>query len=265
MKKLNHTYKTIGGLLLSLPLYAGNMGTPVPMLPWFGAIGTGYSWTNMPGINNPNPSEWDESIQGYDAPLGNRGFLTFTLGKQVQEYIDLNLMYLMQENFNYQKYQSGSSATPDFTATQRTRFFTLNNKAILFNGVLHPAQYWTTYANTELRPYLGAGIGYAYNYVNNFYTVGNQVESPGEPNVGSTDSIGTPIGTNSFSWQGTAALNLRVQNSPFSINTGYRYFDGGKFNGSTQIYTNANGFVNATPWSGKVKANQFFVEFQYTA
>ena len=265
MKGINNIHKFIAGLVISLPLHAGSMGTPAPALPWFGSIGTGYSWTNMPGINNPNPSEWDSSIQGYDSTLGNRGFITFALGKQVHQYIDLSLMYIMHENFNYQKYQSGTSATPDFTATQRTRYFTLNNKAILFNGFLHPAKYWSTYANVELRPYIGAGIGYAYNYINNFYTAADQVQGTGDPNVGSTDSIGNPVGTSSFSWQGTVALNMRAQNSPFSVNTGYRYFDGGDFNGSSSIFTNASGFVNATPWSGRVKANQFFVEFQYTA
>lgn len=265
MKQINNTCKLISGLLISVPLYAGSMGAIDSVHPWFGSIGTGYSWTKMPGINNPNLSQWDAATQGYDSFLGNRSFLTFAIGKKIHEYVDVSIMYMMHENFNYQKFQSGNSATPDFTGSQRTRYFTLNNKSVLVNGFLHPDNYWWSYANVELKPYIGAGIGYAYNLVNSFYTIGNQIQGVGDPNVGSTDSIGSPKGRNSFSWQGTAALNLHPQNSSFSINTGYRYFDGGNFNGSSSIYTNANGFVTATPWSGSVKANQFFVEFQYTA
>ncbi len=238
------------------------MGMPVPNNPWFGSIGTGYSWTNLPGINNPNRSQWDDSVLGYNSPIGDRGFITFAVGKQIHQYIDLSLMYMMHEEFNYQKFQFGNSATPDFTGSQRNRFFNLNNKSLLVNAFLHPATAWAHFANISWTPYVGAGIGYAYSSVNNFYTVGT--ESISGTAVGSSDSIGTPVGTSSFSWQGTAAMNMRLQDSHFSVNTGYRYFDGGRFYGPTIIYTNASSFTTATPWKGKVSANQYFVELNYT-
>jgi hypothetical protein len=250
------------GILLSSSLFAGTMGD-AQTNPWFFAIGTGYSWTMMPGIENPNPSVWDASFQGYDNSLGNRGFLTFELGKQVHPLIDVSVMSMMHETFNYQKFQSGSPGTPDFTGAQRNRYFNLNNKSILFNAFLHPESFWQCH-ELLYRPYISAGIGYAYSYMNNFYTVGNQVEGPGLPNVGSTDSIGTPVSTNAFAWQGSAGVSFRTQSSPVSFNTGYRYYNGGQFNGPTSVFTNANGFVNATAWSGILQANQWFVEFQYT-
>lgn len=176
-------------------------------------------------------------------------------------------MYLVHENFNYQKYQSGNSATPDFTGSERNRYFNLNNRSLLVNGYIHPANSVASYANFALKPYIGAGIGYARNKVNNFYTVATTTvggSTPGSTaNIGSTDSIGSPIGTNSFAWQGTAAVNILSQDSHFSVNTGYRYYYGGKFNGSSRIYTNSGNFVPATSWSGTVQANQYFVEFQY--
>lgn len=252
----------IVGLLTGLPLYAGTMGEVDKPHSWFASIGTGYSWTLQPGIDNPNPSEWDFSAQGYDSPIGDRGFYTFAAGRHVQEYLDVSLSYLVHENFNYQKFQTGDSATPDFTGTARNRFFTLNNRSLLVNVFLHPAHYWANFTHFTLTPYVGAGIGYAYNKVNNFYTVATTTVDG--TLIGSTDSVGTPIGKNSFACQGTAAINiLSPQQSHFSLNTGYRYYYGGKFNGSSSIYTNANGFVAATPWSGSVQANQFFVEFQY--
>ncbi len=260
--KINKKFGLLG-LIASLPLYAGTMGELRPVFPWFASIGTGYSWTNKPGIQNPNPSEWDYAAQGYDAPIGNRGFYTFAIGKQFHDYMDVSLSYLVHENFNYQQFQSGTSDTPDFTGNQRNRFFTLNNRALLINGFLHPATFWAQLANIQFMPYVGAGVGYACNKVNNFYTVGNTTVAGVA--LGSTDSIGDPISKNSFAWQGTLGFNIHPQQSHFSVNTGYRYFDGGNFNGSSNIYTNANGFVTATPWSGSVKANQFFIEFQYSS
>lgn len=250
------------GLVTVLPLKAGTMGDTLPAYPWFASIGTGYSWTNLPGIDNPDPAQWDYASQGYDAPIGNRGFYTFAIGKQVHNYVDVSLSYLAHENFNYQQFQSGTSSTPDFTGNQRTRYFTLNNRALLINGFLHPARSWAQFINFELMPYVGAGIGYANNKVDNFYTIGNTTVSGVA--IGSTDSIGDPNSKNSFAWQGTIALSIRPQQSHFSLNTGYRYFDGGSFDGATSIYTNANGYVNADPWTGRVKANQVFVELQYT-
>lgn len=250
------------GMLAALPLYAGTMGPVATEYSWFGSIGAGYSWTTLPGIDNPNPSEWDNSILGYNGGIGNRGFFTLAFGKQVHEFIDVSAMYMMHEEFNYQRYQFGNSDTPDFTGSQRNRFFNLNNKSVLFNATLHPAHAWKRFANIDWTPYVGAGIGYAYNYVNNFYTVGT--ESISGSSLGSTDSVGTPVGTSSFAWQGTAAINMRFQDSHFSINTGYRYYDGGKFYGPSIIYTNSGGLGAATPWSGKVQANQYFLELNYS-
>lgn len=96
-------------LLTSLPLYAGTMGTQASENPWYASVGGGYSWTLLPGIDNPNPSEWDASTQGYDSSLGDRGFFTLEVGKQVHRYIDVSLLYLNHETFNYQMYQSGTS------------------------------------------------------------------------------------------------------------------------------------------------------------
>ena len=80
-------------LLTSLPLYAGTMDDKINETPWYASIGTGYSWTLLPGINNPNTSEWDASVEGYNSSLGNRGFYTFEAGKQIQQYIDVSLLY----------------------------------------------------------------------------------------------------------------------------------------------------------------------------
>lgn len=59
----------IAAIVFSLPLYAGTMGASAEVNPWYASIGTGFSWTELPGIKNPNPAQWDSSVQGYDSPI----------------------------------------------------------------------------------------------------------------------------------------------------------------------------------------------------
>ncbi len=248
-------------LLSVLPVYAGTMGGEVKNNPWYAAIGTGYSWTMLPGINNPNPTEWDDSVQGYNSTLGDRGFYTFEAGKQVHSFIDASLMYINHEPFNYQMYQSGVSDTEGFTGNMRNRYFNLGNRALLVSGFLHPAEAYYTLGDVGMKPYIGIGIGYASNLVNNFYTVGSQLVDT--VNVGSTSSIGNPVYTNSFAWQGTGGVNFAA-NQHVSIDVGYRYYDGGKFNTSSEVFAESVGLTAASPWSGRLQANQLFVDFRYT-
>jgi opacity protein-like surface antigen len=249
-------------MLASLSLFAGTMGETGSLYPWFGSIGAGYSWTNEPGIINPDPAFWDFSNEGYDSPLGDRGFYTFAIGKQIHEYIDLSLSYLNHEVFNYQKFQTGGGGTAGFTGNTRTRYFQLQNRALLVNGFLHPAHYLYNPAALELTPYIGGGIGFANNQARDFHTVGTIIV--GGIAIGSTSSIGEDNNKNSFAWQGTVGLNIRPQQSHVSANIGYRYFDGGKFEGPSAVFTNSDGILASRPWSGCLEANQLFVEFQYT-
>lgn len=254
--------KTCGFLALvaTWPLYAGSMEMPSPENPWYGSIGTGYSWTLLPGINNPNPSEWDASSEGYNSSLGSRGFYTFEIGKQIQHYVDVSLMYLNHETFNYQMFQEGISSTEGFTGEQRNRYFNLNNRALLVSGFLHPDHNWYKISTVSLSPFIGGGVGYALNQIDNFYTVGTV--TTGGSAVGSTSSIGNPVSTNSFAWQATAGLSIRPINH-LSLDVGYRYYDGGNFETSSTTYSNTGGLLSATPWAGHLSANQLFVDFKY--
>ncbi|KTD20919.1 Uncharacterised protein [Legionella lansingensis] len=250
--------------ILSLPSYAGTIGEAVPVYSWFGSIGTGYSWTEEPGIVNPNPTQWAFSAEGYDSDLGDRGFYTFALGKQVHDYVDVSVSYLVHEVFDYQKFQTAPPGiSGPATGDIRTRYFSLDNRAILVNGFLHPIQAWANIASVAFTPFIGGGVGYAYNEVRDFHTVARLVAA-GVP-IGSTTSIGNPASRNSFAWQASAGVNFRPQQSHFSVDAGYRYYDGGKFNGPSSVFSNADGWLaGLSPWEGRLKANQAFVEFKYT-
>lgn len=248
-------------LFSSLPLHAGTIGEQLLENNWYGAIGGGYSWSLSPGITNPNPSEWDASTEGYNSSLGNRGFYTFEIGKQVQHYVDVSLMYLNHETFNYQMFQQGLSNTEGFTGDSRNRYFNLNNRALLVSGFIHPDHDWYKISTFELSPFIGGGVGYALNHIDNFYTVGT-VNVSGTA-IGSTSSIGNPVNTNSFAWQATAGLSIKPR-SHLSLDVGYRYYDGGNFNASSVIYSNSAGLGFATPWTGRLSANQLFVDLRYS-
>ncbi|HVT62045.1 MAG TPA: porin family protein [Legionellaceae bacterium] len=249
------------GLFYSMLTNAGTMGEHLHDH-WHAAIGTGYGWSLLPGINNPNPAEWDYAIQGYNAALGNRGFYTFEIGKQIQNNIDINLLYLNNEKFNYQIFQTGSSQTIGYSGNARTRYFNLVNRSLLVNAVLHPAQHWLSIHAFELLPFISGGIGYGYNQVSNFYTVGTVIVT--NTAVGSVTSTGNQVSTNSFAWQASVGLNIQLSTSPLSVDVGYRFYDGGRFNTSNVLMSAQTGIGTVSPWSGTMQANQMFVDFKYT-
>lgn len=248
--------------IISFPVTAGTMGEVANPFPWFASIGTGYSWTDKSGVENPDPGFWDRADAGYNGDLTDEGFYTFALGKQVHQYIDLSVSYMNNENFNYQLFQSGVSATPAFSGSNRTRYFTLNNKSVLANIILHNDTPFVTPYSINVTPFLSGGIGAGFNKISDFHTVGTVVLPTAS--VGSTTTIGNRASHTSFAWQGSAGINIQPTASHLSANIGYRYFDGGDFEGPSWFYTNSVGWNSGAPWKGSLKANQVFVEFKYT-
>ncbi|KTD37361.1 hypothetical protein Lmor_0553 [Legionella moravica] len=249
--------------IASLPAVAGTMGEIAQPMPWFVSIGTGYSWTDKSGIVNPDPGFWDNASQGYDGDLSDEGFYSFAIGKQVHPYIDLSVSYFNNEDMDYQIFQTGASGTPGFTGSVRNRFFTLNNKSVLANIILHNNTPYTAPWSLNVMPFISGGIGAGYNKVNNFHTVG--IVPLSATNIGSTTSIGNETTRTSFAWQGSVGLNFQPVSSHLSANIGYRYFSGGTFEGPDYVYTNSDGWSYGAPWKGTLTANQLFVEFKYTA
>lgn len=254
MKKLGFI-----GLLISFSLHAGTMGEPItPSNAWFGAIGTGYSWSQKAGIKRPDPT-WFPAIQGYDADLGNQGFYSFAVGKQINSYVDVSLSYLNNGNFNYQKFQTQLG-----TPLPRIRYFTLENQTLLLNGFFHsPRSLYVL--DLDFTPFIGAGIGAGYNKVKDFHTIVNV--TAGGSAVGTTSAIGNIASQTKFAWQGSVGLNIHPRNSHLSLDMGYRYLNGGKFYGPRTLYSiepGFQGFSRGSSLSGSLKANQLFVELKYT-
>lgn len=246
---------------------SGTMGPVEESYPYFFEIGAGYSWSGKAGIQT-NSNAWDPATQGYNSDLGESSFYFFEVGKTVHPFVDISLSYINHDEFSYQKYQSAPQPTPlpqGFTGNSRTRHFQLDNKAVLINAILHPVYNMASFYGVHFNPFVSGGIGMGYNRVKDFHTVG-LVNPPG---VGSVTSIGDDSSKTSFAWQGSLGVNLKPDNSNFSMDLGYRYFSGGKFEAPGTIVsntaTNPGQIITTNGWTGKLKTNEMFVGFKYSA
>ena len=246
--------KTCGflALLSTCTLYAASMGITDLGNPWYGSIGA--------GLNNTSPNGWEMPAEGYNSGLANRGFYTFEIGKQVQHYVDVSLMYLNHETFNYQMYQQRIANTGKLPSNSSNHNINLNNRALLVSGFLHPDHDWYKISTVSLSPFIGGGVGYALNQIDNFYPAGSAPVNRAAIGSGSAQS------TNSFAWQASAGLSIHPV-THLSLDVGYRYYDGGTFDTSNPTFSNTNTHSSSlgltTPWAGHLSTNQLFVDFKY--
>jgi hypothetical protein len=173
-----------------------------------------------------------------------------------------DVAYTYFQGFHYQKFQSGTSDTAGFTGKRRNRYFDLDHQNVMFNLSLYPEKHlYFSLAKLEISPYLGLGIGAGFFRVINFHTV---AYSEG---VGSTTSIGTKTNNTAFAWQGFAGMRFHPQLSCMHIDLGYRYYDGGRFQGPDFVYCNTPDLEGSpspgTPWKGKLRTNQFTIAFNF--
>ncbi|WP_133130564.1 outer membrane protein [Legionella yabuuchiae] len=249
---------TILALTAPLSLFAGTVGSEIPSNSWFGEVGTKYSWAVKPG-GDSNPSYWSTANEKNSNTLSDGGFYSFAVGKQIHRYFDISLNYLNNEAYNYLVDQSYSSATAS-TSNARHRYFNLNNHAILLNAFLHPSERYFTVTSVSLTPFIGAGIGYARNNLTDSYAA----KTPSYRDA-TTSSTSPDLNKNAFAWQGSLGLNVNPALDHLSFDIGYRYFDGGKFDGPSTMSGITTSYQDSSAWTGRLKANQLFVNFKYTA
>lgn len=245
--------KTLAFLALAstCSLYAASLGIEDLDNPWYGSIGT--------GINNANPSVWDTPAEAYNKNKTNRGFYTFEIGKQVQHYVDVSLMYLNHETFNYQMYQHRISNSNKLANSDQNKLSNLNNRALLVSGFLHSDHNWYKISTVSLSPFIGGGIGYALNQIDNFYST-NDV---GMHKRSTNPSVNNQVNIAGFAWQASAGLSIHPI-THLSLDVGYRYYDGGSLDTTNSLSSNSAANSNLiTPWSGHLSMNQLFVDFKY--
>lgn len=236
--------------------------------PWYGVVEVGYAWGTHSGVDNPDPSFWDASDQGYDALFSNSPYLTVGYGRSFCDLFLFDVGYSIYQPFHFQKYQvTTSTTTPGFTGTSRTRFFDLDHQNVLFNFELFsPSMCSWASCWGNFTPYVGVGIGVGINRVSNFHTVGFRSIVAGT-GIGSTTTIGRPVTTTNFAWQATAGLRFNPHGSALSFDVGYHYYSGGWFKGPTQLVSNSDsvlgGFNNGAAWEGRLRTNQLYIALNF--
>jgi hypothetical protein len=221
---------------------------------WYGAISTGYAYSLNANITHPGP-DWDVAFQGYGNRLGGSSFYSFSFGRSLFDYLKCDFSYTVYQGFHYQKFQTGFSDTPGFTGGARIRFFDLDHQSLLFNIGFYPEnKLYFSIIGLDISPYLGVGLGLGFHRVYHFYTVANSSD------VGSSTSIGEKQNSTSFAWQTGTGIRLHPKDSCISFDVGYRFYVGGRFCSSSNIYSNTPDFLGASDksskWRGVLKTNQ---------
>lgn len=232
---------------------------------WYGVVGAGYAFSFEAGIDNPDPASWDFANQGYDDDLGGSPFFMIGFGRTFC-CLNFDVTYSYYQTFHYQKYQTGAGATPGFSGNARTRYFDLDHQNVIFDLTLDPV--WDCvnwrFCSLNLRPIIGVGIGLGVNRITNFHTVGFDAVA----NVGSTTTIGEPHTKTTFAWRALAALRIGLNSClPLTLDIGYRYYDGGYFEGPSSFVVNTDGvdggILSAAPWEGNLKTNEVYLCLNY--
>ncbi len=253
-------------LMLSSVAFAGAYHAPVqePSL-LFLTVGFGYSWSEDANVK-ANPSFWDPAKQGYNSDLDSSEVYSAGLGMRVSPLLALAVDVSRRPSFKYEKFQSPAGPQPVGFIGEKTRFFDLTNTSVMFNvmlfgrGIYHQLLLSLGHHIT-VEPVIGGGIGVAYNTVENFHSV-TATQTGGFNNV---NSIGDDRTITSFAWQLMAGLHVAIGQRA-SVDLGYRYFDGGDFEGPNYVHSVSgvtSSGLSVPPWKGNLCSNEAFINFNY--
>jgi len=211
--------------------------------------------TDMDVLTGENQTtDWDIAAQGYNSNLGTSEVLGASIGYLVNPLVAFELELANRNSFNYKKDQS--SPPPD---GDKTRYFDVKNTTVMANiflngsGLQGPYSYKNDYFMIE--PFVNAGMGAAFNTVDNFHSVqsGTGIHFSSMNNKTKT----------SFAYQLGAGVNLRTDN--LGIALGYRYVDAGQFESNDVIKPSelSPDSVELSPWKGYLRMNEVYLALSY--
>lgn len=251
--------------LATTSVFAGTMGpvdTFTPSL--YFKVGSGGSYSMPAGINNPDPTYWDATPQGYNGDVGQSALYSAAIGYNFSKLISSDFEFIYRPNFNYAKFQTSDAvSTVEFNG-DKTRIFDLQSNSVMWNVYLHGKGYsdalnYQVYNDISVEPFVGGGIGVAFNTVSNFHS---------ETTSGNPTAIMLDNSMTSLAWQFSAGLNF-YNTGNFNLAAGYRYYNGEQFtSNSYTINTDTTnnvveGPLNLPQWSGTIQANEFFIQLGY--
>ncbi len=204
---------------------------------------------------------WDAAVEGYNAQLGKSELYTIGLGYQAHAALRTTFEASFRPSLSYCKFQTGINEGEANFLGNKTRYFNLSNASLMFNAYIDgagitPGLDLNIGCDFHIQPFIGAGIGLSYNKIYNFHSVTTTLANAISYTVGSA-MVSTKHRT--FSWQAFAGLEV-ARTSFCSLDIGYRYFDGGKIKSNNWALAVLPP-QTTSPWTGKLRANEFFVNF----
>jgi opacity protein-like surface antigen len=223
-------------------------------------LGSGGSYSMNSNIS-PNSAYWDVSPQGYDGNIGSTAIYSAAFGYNYSKLISADIEYIYRPSYTYSKYQTSTNASSVNFSGNKTRYFDLQSNSLMANLYLHgqgvsDKMKLDVSRGFSIEPFVGAGIGVAFNTMSNFHSV--SVVTP----TGASGPVVSMLADNlrtSFAWQLSAGINL-YNDTNFNLGAGYRYYNAGTMS-SNNYWTDWQ--LVAEPWKTKMQANEFFVTLAY--
>ncbi|HLB40585.1 MAG TPA: hypothetical protein VJJ83_02240 [Candidatus Babeliales bacterium] len=243
---------------LTLTKLAGG-ACDLPDYTFYLKVGSGAAVSELATVRAPYPP-WYPALQGYNAKLGVSPIISFGVGCELAQLLDLELNIANRATFKYRKHQ-----TPTIGSDAYTREFDLNITSVLIAanllGLGVPALNWEV-GGGRLYQVLGVGLGVSDLLITNFRTTGLPATGDSAPYASfSTENQYTR--RRNFTYTLLTGLEYNYQNC-WVLGSGYRYFNAGNFSGPQYLRTGSGGAVDvgAATWQIPFRANEWFIEFK---
>jgi opacity protein-like surface antigen len=249
------------GACLSLPASAGDMYRQpgsikdAPMMmssvgPCYWRGDVGYSWSNDPDVKwtvtdpNPGPTQWQfvtervTNVQIENTWFGETGFGCGSGPRGIRG--ELVYGYHGKRNIDGEPGPWNPATTP---ATADPLHTSVTTHTLMFNG------YYDLGKWDRVVPYVGAGVGFAYNKMDEVYFTGN----PALVNRIEGDDKW------SLAWSLMAGIGWQISERAM-LDFGYRYLDMGK---ATSGRIDTAGFTNPPVRIDDLTAHEFKIGLRY--
>lgn len=222
-------------------------------------VGSGVSFAESAHVHAPSPT-WNEAMQGYNSKWGNRAIGEIAIGCTFLNWIDADVSVSGRTAFKYRKFQ-----TPVSGGESYTRECDLTVIPILFSVNLLGRNFsclnWDIGCG-NIYPIIGAGIGVSNLIITNFRTTGL-------PPTGASSPFNSFSGENQHTLRQNFTYTARIGleyafNNCWTIATGYRWFDAGKFHGPRYLRVSSGGAVDVADeaWKMRFRSNEWFIELK---
>lgn len=228
----------------------------------FVSVAGGYSWSTNADVKASSVF-WDPAVEGYNSSLRRSEFYDFGLGYHFRSIVSALWEVTYRPNYSYHKFQTETTPAAPESIGNKTRHFRLSNLAFTFNLFLNKTGNYAKWqcGCFSFAPFVGGGVGASYNTLYNFHSVLPPQNGLAIKEVRSTMSYRLKT---AFAGQLMLGINSKI-NDRLSIDFGYRWFYGGKFESNNYVSNVSLGTASQVvpPWRGTVKANELYVSLNY--